>query len=396
MPSTVYNRSRTEELVADNSFDYDYYGLTEGYVGSGHISNSWQPVFDKIEDCRHRKRQDGTYPVAPVLHQTVDPQEVSTLGTWLTWRNDDGGFDTVVPSKGHYAPAFAGEMLDMLPVVSDTLWSDCAYQASTAFYTQIPTQVSLPNFVWELKELPALVTKLTGDIFKDVSGEFLNDEFGWKPLLKDLGALLNLASTVQAKLEFLRNTWGKHTRLHFSKPNILGIPAIRDEVRFGWIHGEEGAFTRYLREYRCDFRASGILYHELNDLNGMIGEVRAFTAALGLNNPIKAVWDAIPYSFLIGWVSRFSDVLTSLAAQPFTGLWQVKDVTCSTNERARIDIRFKPTYRGHIGTDLMAMSVAVKRYTRVVGFPVQPGSFNLLGLTPQQLTLLIGLLGSRS
>jgi hypothetical protein len=176
------------------------------------------------------------------------------------------------------------------------------------------------------------------------------------------------------------------------------IPAWRDYV-YHPTHfdiGGQDTWAAYLASYNANYRASGILFHKLDDLNSNIGLCRGLTAALGLNNPVKAVWDAIPYSFLIGWFGKFGSMLTSLAAQPFTGLWQISDVTCSVKERAEIDLLFNPTYSKYLSGKLTVGRAVVKRYTRVVGLPVQPWNYDLLGLSPQQLALMIALVGSRA
>ena len=418
MPSQRFNRDRLDSFGFDTESTYDYYGLSEGYVGSATIPYHRDIIYDRIADSVHKRRPNKTYPVSDVFHVSTRLSLSRAITEWLTWRTDDGGFDHVVPRTPMSAPLDLLSLVELVPVCSDDLWHDLAMDGSLKFSEQVPPAVSILNFLWELRELPAkafgLLSRLqdqaaridknkkileliaehkaSESIEAQVASSHLELEFDIKPFVGDLRALVGIIDSVTKRLEFLRETWGKYTHLHHEKRGIRTF--TMEPFRTGWIHGELGAFEVTLQSYRADFRCSGILFHTLDELNGWIGLCRALFAGLGLNNPLGVVWEALPYSFVVDWVLGVGRTLRDHSFNPFPGSWVVMDSTCTISEKYELDIRFKPTFRGHIGTDFLAERVSVKRYTRCVGFPVKALEIDPNALSPARLALLSALFTS--
>lgn len=277
----------------------------------------------------------------------------------------------------------------LLPVVPDALWEQYCLDAFNTFSTQIPTDVSIANFGWELRELGQLVPKILnnlGSVTKSVSDAHLNFAFGWKPFVGDLQKLAGIVATVDAKIQHLLDTYGKTTRLSYFRAKV-----IDDVILTPVLHNSGGHPYAYigLVGHRADFRGSGRLFHKLRDLRTTSGTIRAFISALGLNNPVKAFWDAIPYSFVAGWFTRIGVHLSALAINPYKGQWEVNNVSFSLTERLVFyAYKNEPLLSPLITEDGALGRIEVKRYTRLDGFPIGVTSFNLNDLNPSQLTLL--------
>jgi len=288
-------------------------------------------------------------------------------------------------------PISPSDVNGILPDVPDSLTESLCVDAFNTMSTQIPTEVSIANFSWELREIgelvPSILNKL-GSVSKSASDGYLNFAFGWKPFLGDLQKLANIFSTTNAKIEHLIATWGKKTRLSYFRAKVI------DDVILTPVLHNVGDFGTAVRigvvGHRADFRASGRLFHKLRELRSLAGTIRAFTSAVGLNNPVKAFWDAIPYSFIAGWFTRIGQHLGALAINPFKGQWEVTGVTFSYVERIVIYAFKKEPYDGIFDVD--AGRIEVKRYTRYDGFPVGVTSFNLNDLNPSQLSLFAALI----
>jgi hypothetical protein len=276
-------------------------------------------------------------------------------------------------------------VLALLPVVSDSLWGSLALDSYNEFSTQIPEEISLPNFIWEFKEIGSLLPKLEDTLSKTIASGYLNWNFGWKPFLQDLSTLGNLVGTVRAKIAYLKSRFGKPTRLSFYRPNLVSIPFLRD-----WNDTSTGIYQLRLASYMANFRASGTLYHELEGLDSLDGELRAFTVALGLTNPVKAFWNAVPFSFVVDWFGRLGSRLFQHTVNPYQGLWQVYDLTCSVSETAQVDVRW--SYRHDLNGYPHIGHIAVNRYTRLARLPLELSSFNLESLSPKQQMLSLALL----
>jgi len=333
--------------------------------------------YEETHDRVNRK-VDGRYKPSPMIHVSHRASlRVPQSGTIYTgepyYFTDDQKFD-VSPS----------DVNNLLPVVPDSLWEDLCLECFNEFATQIPTEVSIANFTWELRELGQLIPKFMDSLSKSIAGGYLTYSFGWKPFVSDCVALANLFTTVNAKIQHLINTWGKRTRLGFYRKDVINDVILIPQ----WIPVGGPDHLLALVGHRAEFRGTGRLFHQLKGLKTMYGDIRAFISALGLNNPVKAFWDAIPFSFVAGWFTRVGRHLTTLAINPYKGEWNVHDLSFSLTERIVLfgQVGGAPGSSIPYGTD--AGRVEVKRYTRLDGFPIGVNSFNLFDLNPSQQTLL--------
>jgi hypothetical protein len=150
----------------------------------------------------------------------------------------------------------------------------------------------------------------------------------------------------------------------------------------------------------CVYRAGGFLTHHLDGLDDAYASWKAHGAALGLNNPAAIVWEAIPYSFVLDWFGRFQELIGKLALQPFSGDYEVKNVTWSLKWDVDYDIFQKSTrsntnwlmeipYTKKIG------HVKVVRYERNLGIPVPASLITNTELTQSQQLLALALIRQR-
>lgn len=123
---------------------------------------------------------------------------------------------------------------------------------------------------------------------KDAAGLWLEWSFGWAPMLNDIKTALD----------------------------ILGSPGPEAKVvgsasePLNWVHSKVDA---------------SIPGYELHQKAVMVGKLRFRTGGLvrvvnpnlylynqlGMANPIPAIWDAIPWSFVVDWIGNVSDFLNS-------------------------------------------------------------------------------------
>lgn len=264
-----------------------------------------------------------------------------------------------------------------------------ADDAFDALVPQIPQEVSLPNFLYELRELTDLIPKIEGSLVKQAASGYLTYSFGYKPLIGDLQKLANLAETVAARLQYLRDTWGRETRISFQSSWETTAPS---EIL---LTGAEGpANYRYKRQsIRTIFRAGGYLFHQLEDLDGKIGMLRGLVGALGFNNPLGVLWEAIPFSFVVDWFTRIGNAISQSAVQPFVGPWEIRRVTHSYTIHGQwsLDVEFPA---GYSPVKYTSDSGTYTLYQRVTGLPVPAGLLNTEGLTSNQQTLAAALIGS--
>jgi len=355
----------------------------------GHCLNSYASIHDV---SGKERRSDGRWPPTELSRDRLE-----TFGSLRLSGPQNGGTNWTITSGGKIIMDVP-HIASLIPSVAPSLLSDLAVNARNNFYTQIPTEVSLPNFGWEAREIKDLIPRITrgksrlDTARKSAAGGFLNYSFGWSPLLDDIQKLHGIWETVGARLDFLRSTRGRRTRLHSYHPNVVSIPAIR----FKDYGGQLGALLPvWLRYHRSDIRFNGFLYQDLEGLDEAGAEYRAIAGALGIMNPYKVLWEALPFSFMVDWFTRIGSFIDSLAVNPFRGVWEVSDLTYTVHSVTEFVVYQTGIIGGFPDLDLGPIGTCrYSRFDRRLGFPEQWVGINLTSLTPQQLLLTMALLGS--
>lgn len=195
-----------------------------------------------------------------------------------------------------YYEAAGGHILPF-HVVTDTELSHASQRLSTPD-NQLD-DVMLYNLVAESREigrLKDLFIRKYGTILKYVSNNFLGINFGVLPLVNDLEKLAVMTQNLSAKIEQWNDLAKKQSVVTF-KATVF-THELRDTHDFiGNVFGGQatgeidvvGTSTCKLHVYaipkKCTFDVTSLK-----------------RSKYGLNNPLSAVWEAIPYSFVIDWM----------------------------------------------------------------------------------------------
>jgi len=292
--------------------------------------------------------------------------------------NHIGGWD--LSSAGGFLPAPEAEKF-----TRDAFWK-CL--------DLMPEKISIVNFLLELEDLRGLIPNLRAAL--NFPGMILNWNFGWLPLIRDLKTMITLIVDVLARLEHLKKinrrwvTITHHTTYTQEDSNPPeGISStdpsynVYPELQYVSVpfHQVEG-----LIRIGC--------YYNLN-LDGADTLLRAFCAALGIDNLTKIVWNAIPFSFVLDWFINLSGWLDqNRSAQAFEGTLTFGGTSCSFKTTTRYNAwtkTRKPVFGPH--TYEPCSEAVVVGYHRRLGTPA--GSFEMSGLTPNQQVLALSLLTAR-
>lgn len=349
--------------------------------------------YERISDVAGKRRdRSGRFDSSNVERLVIKAQ----LKDVPSYRQNYG-WSTADSNVKRFDTWLTPELFDAhMPTIPDSLWRSSANEAFNSFATQIPEMISLANFGWELREISSLIPKLEKSISKTAASGYLNYNFGWKPFIGDLNTLFTLCSTLDSKIQYLRDTWGKETRLGMFRPNVNDVNL--SSFDFDYQAFDIVKFHYRLTDYRCDFRAGGYLFHQLKGLNDLSGYIRALIVSLGLDNPLKVIWNALPYSFVVDWFTGLSARLQTLSINPFKGTWIVNRRSASMKESAVWDVSVE--FTGNVmapllGTDNPLGTVKVERYGRIASLPVSSDFLSELLTqtpTPKQQSLLIAML----
>lgn len=354
-------------------------GLNIPWSGTLDVWSRFEEISDvtrvraTVKPVTHRKARYTAMPMPSSAYDVENPWYVETYESGHTyWSPPD--------IINHLRNGLLGPQ----PPSSGTV-GELADKAFDAFFTQVPQEVDIANFLIDFREIGSLIPSVQRNIAATIGGGFLTYSFGWKPLIGDLQKLGSILETTRKRLAWLRSTYGKPVRLGFSSDFVVSTldPA------------NSGSTTWTLEKVEGRFNCNATLRHQLQRLDGLEGELRGLVAALGLNSPGKIIWERIPFSFIVDWVSRVGRLADRGTIQPFTGSWDVSNVVHSFKQRAEYKHSISSSYALSTRGDDMGVLV-IELYGRGRGIPLSSALFYGRELTPQQLALSAALIGAAS
>ena len=284
-----------------------------------------------------------------------------------------------------------------LPDMLHSAWiSDRSIEAYNGFQDQIPTSVSLPNSIYELKDIKGLIPTIDkGSLSKTAANNFLGYQFGVLPMVSDIKAVIEMSAKVEDRIKHLISINGKTTDLSYNKELVQEEPFsfFRGISGFGTSEGSDG-ITFKRQSVRTKLHIGGKLSLDLQDLKDAHSSLKGLLASSGFNHPGRVIWNAIPYSFVVDWFFHVGKIMDNLRIQPFGGRYDAHDFWYSvksdatyiaiahTNLESSYPIIGNPT----LGT------VHVKSYDRLPGFPASSLFLTDGSLSPTQQVLGLAML----
>jgi hypothetical protein len=384
----------TSDSKVVNLWHFGYDLGTDHYVFAGTVPLTSAPTsYSLMSDVVNNRGVNN-----PINHLSMQ----SNLKALVPWRHTNGAL--ITPKEDMPVPINVDDywfgIAAIIPHPSPSVLQDFALAAHKEFTEQIPSDVSVANFIYELKDLRKMIPKFSKDLTKTASSNFLLYNFGIAPFVDDVKKMMNLADQVNKRLTYLMATLGKEQRVRFTRPipeeswnGAAVIPYSMPDFNtvFGEFHIE---FRR--KNYTGTFRVSADFLQNLEGLDSQLGTMKAFAAAAGFNNPAAIVWEAIPFSFVVDWLFSFQKSLDYLAIQPFGGEWRITNVYHSLIEEWQYEVyqvgptRSMAPFPDNVKEFLGSMTV--QRYMRLSGLPVSSVLLCDGSLSPKQQMLSLALL----
>jgi hypothetical protein len=287
---------------------------------------------------------------------------------------------------GGVAAGMAGTLGSRYGHVSDTYAGHFNRRAFDEMLTQIPTSISIMNFLMELRDVKQILKGAQNFLAKLASG-YLWANFAALPLVRDIMALFSLLPNVEKRLRHLQSINFRTVTLSYA--DLVTVYETSDPPPpYGEIPHNSGSGTAstiaWLESHTCLLRANFQVRTDLQ-LYGIESLINACAAALGLYNPQKVIWNAIPFSFIVDWLVEIDAWLDTYAHQPFEGTMEVLGVNSSAKAKRFYGVwsPTSPTEWARISTTL------VHTYHRFGGIP--EGTLQTDGLTPYQQSLAAAL-----
>jgi hypothetical protein len=253
------------------------------------------------------------------------------------WLPSNEGTGTITPWKSNTRVKYGFEVVRVAAnhdgfLVSDELALpsmdlDVSAYGPLAFAKAKPTNpiASLGVFIAELKDIGGLLIKKITDI-KSIADAYLAIQFGWKPLLADINSWIKSIVELDKQFQFLIRNNGKPVR---RRVNLLdestsgqlyftGNIGITRNTYVDW-PGRSARVSswglRVLFEKQTKVWASGEFMFFLGDVTLPGTESRIKGRLLGLKVSPSVVWEAVPWSWLVDWLTNAGDVINALDEQ---------------------------------------------------------------------------------
>jgi hypothetical protein len=253
----------------------------------------------------------------------------------------------------HTGPVFLAACLGPLAPWGKTQWEQRAQidfgLGGTAISRVRPNkpEVDLSVTLGELRfgGLPTMIGSLMSrsmnvlDVFRNGGKEYLNVQFGWKPLVSDLLGLAQLVTTARSKIEQYERDLSREIRRRYTfEPKITTITsskAINTDsqywVQFGTPLGNstsnintfsgstnQGTYSKTTTEQSW---FSGAFRYFNADVQDSLADLRKFeehaNLLLGTRLDPEVIWNLQPWTWLIDWFVNYGDVLGNFSALAF-------------------------------------------------------------------------------
>jgi len=212
-------------------------------------------------------------------------------------------------------------------------------KGSTAIARVLPTNpvANAAQFLGELREeLPSVpgshLVNRDHSISNSVGHEYLNVEFGIKPMLSDFRKFGKAIRSSNAVLDQLRRDSGRLIRRRYAFPlevtteyTDMGNATVSPGLNSYLFVGNDT--TSHLEKVRTTTRAysfSGAFTYHYSDAPGALGNLRRAeqnaNKLFGTRITPDVLWELTPWSWAVDWVANYGDVLHNLSAFANDGL----------------------------------------------------------------------------
>lgn len=152
--------------------------------------------------------------------------------------------------------------------------------------------------LWNPGDKPRFYTDRRGvrrpDATKPLAENWLELQYGWKPLLSDLrGSMETLA---------------KFNLADYSVSSVRASATSKEESRSVCAENQGGKIWPFgTKVYNLDYQVRYVCRYRVNS------HLRSYLAQSGVTNPINLLWEILPFSFVVDWIMPIGPWLESLS-----------------------------------------------------------------------------------
>lgn len=193
---------------------------------------------------------------------------------------------------------------------------------ATAWRRMKPDQpnMNLLNALYELKDVPGMLRqRFHAQNLHEIGSYYLAQKFGWDPLLRDIRDTIITQINAQKRLEQLLRDEGKPVRrkMILADESALvfegsgtGIEVYPSFVTY--FYADNGGWQGTIVDKRKVWASAQFKYYLPSGPRDINWKRRMIASIFGLRPTPAAVYNAIPWTWLIDWYINLGDVLSNL------------------------------------------------------------------------------------
>lgn len=268
---------------------------------------------------------------------------------------------------------------------------------------------SLSTLLGEVKKdgLPSLIGtsfwKERTQVARAAGKEYLNSEFGWQPLLRDIQGFFSAVKQSGDLLDQYRKDSGKKIRRGYRFPTSSHTSA--SPLGFmPFFPSTTGAAVGWrgmtIQSYSEEIWFSGAFKYHIPVSSTQLGKFSRWVSladhAFGVKPTPEVIWNLAPWSWAVDWFSNTGDVMTNISNLGRDGMvMQYGYIMC---ERKKVTQSYgtalstaDPRFKGKTSTYITRSKTAQRDKATPYGFGI-----NLDTLSPNQIAVLAALGLSRT
>jgi hypothetical protein len=291
-------------------------------------AGSAQPVYAEVV---------GYYPTAYSVGTSQDPFVGYVSNSQFAYSfpfGDPGSLD--LDTEALYVPDGSGNI-----VPTPGPLGELESRAIQTLLPSIKAELSLPNFLIELKDFRSVIATIKGvytsssfraalsyllvpknlslaALMRTAAGSYLNLQFNWLSLLSDIARIYQAMLRTESRMNDLVTRTGRVQTKHFH----FAWQEYKDvDSDWQW-HGRVGYQTQWLMSEvgsrRVISYSPSVFHAEIQfnyNLTGYQTEharLLSYLDALGINLNPAIIWNALPWSFVVDWVIGLGPYLDTL------------------------------------------------------------------------------------
>jgi hypothetical protein len=216
---------------------------------------------------------------------------------------------------------------------------------------------------------------------KNAGSEYLNVEFGWKPLVSEIMSFANAATKSESILRGYHQGSGKKIRRGFTYPGLTQTKT--ESGSFAPVPTEMNQFLTGSLSDRSETKQyfSGCFQYYLNTssdkLNRLSARISDFRKLYGVELTPEVLWNLTPWSWALDWFFNIGDVIHNISSIGRDGMTMQYGYMMSGTTRTLTMSAALPSNLGGASTQTIRTQKALIRV------PASPYGF---GMTSSQLT----------